>query len=225
MFTNQMRVIVKHESADSLRLTLNPMTPKEAAELRRALMRDVRTVAIDLVDVLENSSVMQDELLAHRLALFPIVVPEEALANALRKEECACETGCPLCSFIFCLDKRGPCTVFASDVVGPFGFFDASRLVLIRLGENQSLKLKATAQVGTNARHAKWSAVTVVSFCAHEESIEFFLETVGQRSPRAVFEEAWRITQQHSRAPLTFAWESEQEAGHADRNGAVSVAF
>jgi DNA-directed RNA polymerase II subunit RPB3 len=41
--------------------------------LRRTLLAETATLAIDIVEIEENSSVLNDEYLAHRLGLVPIV--------------------------------------------------------------------------------------------------------------------------------------------------------
>jgi DNA-directed RNA polymerase subunit D len=60
---------------------------------------------------------------------------------------------------MFSVDKKGPCTVYAKDVV-PLG--DATLAILepdvpiVRLGARQALLAYATAVVGTAREHAKW---------------------------------------------------------------------
>jgi DNA-directed RNA polymerase subunit D len=100
---------------------------------------------------------MFDEAVALRLGLLPI--PTD-LSQFRRKSECSCGgAGCPHCQVMFSIDKKGPCTVYAKDVV-PLG--DATLAILepdvpiVRLGARQALLAYATATVGTAREHAKW---------------------------------------------------------------------
>jgi DNA-directed RNA polymerase II subunit RPB3 len=57
---------------DELQFQLVGADSSVANALRRVLMAEVPTMAIDLVNIYENGSVLHDEFLAHRLGLIPI---------------------------------------------------------------------------------------------------------------------------------------------------------
>lgn len=82
-----------------------------ANTLRRIMIAEVPTLAIDLVEYSENSSVLNDEYIAHRLGLIPIrYTPEGSMKGAdchqafLPHRECVCYDRCPRCSVEFELD-------------------------------------------------------------------------------------------------------------------------
>mmetsp|Transcript_8702 Transcript_8702/g.12471 ORF Transcript_8702/g.12471 Transcript_8702/m.12471 type:complete len:324 (+) Transcript_8702:324-1295(+) len=82
-----------------------------ANALRRIMIAEVPTLAIDLVEYSENSSVLNDEYIAHRLGLIPIrYAPDGSVRGGdcnqafLSHRECVCYDRCPRCSVEFELD-------------------------------------------------------------------------------------------------------------------------
>lgn len=75
------------------------------------MIAEVPTLAIDLVEYSENSSVLNDEYIAHRLGLIPIrYTPDGSVKGGdcnqafLSHRECVCYDRCPRCSVEFELD-------------------------------------------------------------------------------------------------------------------------
>lgn len=75
-----------------------------ANTLRRIMIAEVPTLAIDLVEYSDNSSVLNDEYIAHRLGLIPIrYTPEGSMKGGdchqafLPHRECVCYDRCPRC--------------------------------------------------------------------------------------------------------------------------------
>jgi len=82
-----------------------------ANSLRRIMIAEVPTLAIDLVEYSENSSVLNDEYIAHRLGLIPIRFVQEGSVKGgdcnlsfLPHRECVCYDRCLRCSVELELD-------------------------------------------------------------------------------------------------------------------------
>ena len=72
-----------------------------ANALRRIIIAEVPTMAIDIVEINENTSALHDEFIAHRCGLIPLVSHD--VDNYKMLEECdECLRGdCPKCSVRF----------------------------------------------------------------------------------------------------------------------------
>ncbi|KAI0035882.1 DNA-directed RNA polymerase [Vararia minispora EC-137] len=68
-----------------------------ANSLRRVMMADIPTVAIDMVEMETNTTVLPDEFIAHRLGMIPLVSAncDEAIRY---NRDCTCSTSCQNCA-------------------------------------------------------------------------------------------------------------------------------
>jgi DNA-directed RNA polymerase subunit D len=171
-----MPVTIQELTPRTTLLEFNGATASQVNAVRRTLLADVPKLAIEDVEFhlgpirdeatgkdYDSSTSMFDEAVALRLGLLPI--PTD-LSQFRRKSECDCGgAGCVHCQVMFSVDKKGPCTVYAKDVV-PLG--DASLAILepevpiVRLGARQALLAYATATVGSAREHAKWQVAVGV---------------------------------------------------------------
>jgi len=152
-----------------------------ANALRRTIIADVQTLAIDLVEIDNNTSVLTDEFLAHRLGMIPLVSTK--VDDYQDNRECTnCARHCEVCSVTFKLSVRcdddNPKNVtskdlFSQDVeqgVVPVATFEEGRdvdtdgILIVKLRKNQELKLTAIAKRGCGKEHAKWSPVSACYF-------------------------------------------------------------
>ena len=152
-------------------------TPATMNALRQILVADIPKMAIEHVEFhlgpirdqdgreYESISPLFDEILSHRLGLVPIPTDLDFFSF---RDQCECEgEGCPKCSIMYVLNKKGPCTVYSGDLE-PVG--DASLKVkedlipLVKLSEGQAPLIYATAVLGTGRQHAKWQVCHGVGF-------------------------------------------------------------
>lgn len=96
-----------------IRFLLSETDTSMANTLRRIMIGEVPTLAIDLVEFYENSTVLNDEYIAHRLGLIPLryQAPDSlrggdcnAHGAFLPHYDCPCHDGCPRCTVQFELD-------------------------------------------------------------------------------------------------------------------------
>ncbi|GAA5867034.1 hypothetical protein JCM3774_003762 [Rhodotorula dairenensis] len=152
-----------------------------ANSLRRAMISRIDTLAIDQVQITDNSSVLPDEMLAHRLGLVPLnsTGMEKQVVNY--NKECDCDSFCPKCSVVLTLNARctGDQTMevttrdlqleggMQSDVGKPAQNPDPKLrdgILLAKLSRGQEINLRCIATKGRALEHAKWSPVSAVGF-------------------------------------------------------------
>lgn len=87
---------------DAIKFVLDNCDLSVANSLRRVCIGEVPTMAIDFADISENSCVLQDEFLAHRLGLIPLVSDKVEKFEVAR--ECTCDNYCEFCAVEFSID-------------------------------------------------------------------------------------------------------------------------
>ncbi|KAJ9062539.1 RNA polymerase II subunit 3, variant 3 [Entomophthora muscae] len=97
-------VTIRTIRPDEINIILDDVDLSVANALRRAAISDIPTLAIDLVEIESNTSVLIDEYLAHRLGLVPIDSTEADRLKYTR--DCNCAQYCQSCSVIFKLDIK-----------------------------------------------------------------------------------------------------------------------
>eukprot|EP01054_Gregarina_sp_Poly1_P004742 Gregarina_sp_Poly_1__4741@NODE_2531_length_2016_cov_34_746537_g1607_i0_p1_GENE_NODE_2531_length_2016_cov_34_746537_g1607_i0NODE_2531_length_2016_cov_34_746537_g1607_i0_p1_ORF_typecomplete_len335_score43_40RNA_pol_L/PF01193_24/3e38RNA_pol_A_bac/PF01000_26/7_2e25Fer4_9/PF13187_6/2e02Fer4_9/PF13187_6/0_027Capsid_VP7/PF17071_5/0_57Capsid_VP7/PF17071_5/25_NODE_2531_length_2016_cov_34_746537_g1607_i02551259 len=156
-----------------------------ANALRRIMIAEVPTLAIDLVTIEENSSVHQDEFLAHRLGLLPI--DSRNVQNYRTRDECTCADKCVRCSATYSLDvvcTSNQQTVTHLDIVPgdrdtplpvPLHHEMGQNKILTdlnanlgttiaKLGKHQQFKAELVAIKGVAKIHAKWNPTATAVF-------------------------------------------------------------
>ena len=167
--------------------------------LRRLSISQVPTFAIDDVVILENSSVMHDEAIAHRLGLIPL---RTDLERFVMPHLCECKStlGCSKCRVLLVLDaeSQDKTKVITSaelisedEAVKPVN----NEIPIVSLAPAQKLKFEAYARLGTGKNHAKWqpTSVAVVKDGKGEDDSILVIESNGSLTPQAIVLEAAKI--------------------------------
>ena len=157
---------------------LTDTRPVLANALRRTLLSDIPKMAIEDVEFhlgpirgedgkeYESITPLFDEMIAHRLGMIPIPTDLEVFGFRDQCKDCKGE-GCPNCTIMYALNKKGPCTVYSGDLepVGdPKLKVVDEKIPIVKLGDGQAVLIYATAVLGTGKDHAKWQNTHGVGF-------------------------------------------------------------
>jgi len=151
-----MKLEILELSDRKAKFILSEVTPAFANALRRAMLSDIPKMAIDYVDIYDNTSVIFDEMLAHRMGLIPI---KTHLGMYNLPDKCECNgAGCALCQVTFTLSAEGPCMVHSRDLKSsdPETVPSDDNVPIIELKAGQKVVLTAVARLGTGKEHAKF---------------------------------------------------------------------
>lgn len=125
-------------------------------------------MAIDEVVMIENSSVLQDEMIAHRLGLIPLKTDLDSY-NLPDRCSCQSEFGCNLCTVSLTLDAEGKeetRTVHSGELASenPDITPVSNTIPIVKLAKGQKLQLEAYARLGKGKDHAKWQPVSMCTY-------------------------------------------------------------
>ncbi|GMJ06841.1 hypothetical protein like AT2G15430 [Hibiscus trionum] len=182
------KIKIRELKDDYAKFELRDTDASMANALRRVMIAEVPTIAIDLVEIEVNSSVLNDEFIAHRLGLIPLT-SERAMSMRFSRDCDACDGDgqCEFCSVEFHL--RAKCMsdqtldvtsndLYSSDhTVVPVNFTDSGGydsteqrgIIIVKLRRGQELRLRAIARKGIGKDHAKWSPAATVTFMYEPE--------------------------------------------------------
>ncbi len=167
-----MEIKVLEKTPFKLRIRIKDIPLHVLSSVRRTMIAEVPTMAVDSVVFTMNSSVFYDEYIAHRLGLIPLT-SEAALEKYRSPEECK-EAGdrglfTEDCFVKLELEGKGEedriVTLYSGDLrtsdpdVKPV--FDTIPIII--LGKGQEIRLEAYARLGRGKEHAKWSPVSVAA--------------------------------------------------------------
>ncbi len=176
---------VVEKSDERIVVRFNNIPRQYVNSLRRLAISEVPTLAIDDVVILENSSVMHDEAVAHRLGLIPLRTDP---GRFVMPHECDCKStlGCSKCRVLLVLDAEAnekTLVVTSGELVSEDEMVKpvSKDIPIIVLAPNQKLKFEAYARLGTGKDHAKWqpTSAAIVKDGKDESEIILVIESNG----------------------------------------------
>jgi len=174
-----IQVLTSDEKKISIKL--KGVTLQYANALRRICLNGVPIYAIDTVDMIENSSVLADEGITHRLGLIPLKTDlsrsDESDSRIMLTLDSGddTETGRTVTSAELSSDDK---------VVKP----SSDQIPIIHLAPGQKLKFEAYARLGKGTEHAKWNSSNIAVLLDTKKEDEHILtvETTGALKPREI---------------------------------------
>jgi len=165
-----MKITIKNKKENTLKFLLEKSTVPFANALRRAMLADVPTFAIETVTFLDNTSVFYDEMLAHRLGQVPFKTDLKGEDLLLEKKSKVDVT----------LQKEGPCTVYSGDIISKDSKIVPAHdnIPIIKLGDGQKLILEAEVVLDNGTSHSKFQPVSACAY-KHLPELEVLKECTG----------------------------------------------
>lgn len=154
--TRQPRITVEKKTQSKLEFRIEDTDTSMVNSLRRVIISEVPTMAIDLVEVYANSSYLCDEYIAHRLGLIPLYSQSEN--DSETKFE-----------LFVTNESEEPRTVTSKDlryVSGIRGVIpvEDDPIPITVLGKNQQVHIMCTVKRGIGKFHAKWNPTSQCVF-------------------------------------------------------------
>ncbi|KAI8818682.1 DNA-directed RNA polymerase [Fimicolochytrium jonesii] len=189
-FKQNFQIVVGFIGKDDMEFDMIGVDASIANAFRRILIGEVPTMAIEKVYVLNNTSIMHDEILAQRLGLIPIKCDPRAFQFRLGTEDTPTDEN-TLVFKLFVECKKNPeaptsavdpsvkyihsnvlsgdlewipqglqSTRFANRPVGPV----IDDILITKMRPGQIIDVELHCQKGIGKEHAKWSPVATASY-------------------------------------------------------------
>ena len=175
-----LEIINENEQKVSVKIKGVPI--QYANALRRICLNGVPIYAVESIDVLENSSVLADEGIAHRVGLIPLKTDLEASKDGNENDK-----------IMLTLDSgvsEETRTILSGDLKSQDNNVipTSDDIPIVTLAPGQSLKFEAYARLGKGTEHARWNSANVATLTDSEKEDEKILtvETTGALEPKHI---------------------------------------
>ena len=177
-----MSLEITNENEQKISVKIKGVPLQYANALRRICLNGVPIYAVESIDVLENSSVLADEAVAHRIGLIP-----------LKTDLIASKDGNENDKIMLTLDSGisdETRTILSKDLESQDSNVvpTSNDIPLVTLAPGQSIKFEAYARLGKGTEHARWNSANVVTLTETGKDDERLLtvETSGALNPKHI---------------------------------------
>ena len=175
-----LQIINQDEQKISVKLQGIPL--QYANALRRICLNGVPIFAIDTVDILENSSILADEGIAHRLGLIPLKTDLTTIETTTDSDK--------IMLTLDSVDTVETRTIFSGDIESQDEIIKpiSDRIPIVTLAPNQKIRFEAHARLGRGTEHAKWNSSNIATLTETDKNNEHILtvETTGALEPKHI---------------------------------------
>ncbi len=175
-----LQIINQDEQKISVKLQGMPL--QYANALRRICLNGVPIFAIDTVDILENSSILADEGIAHRLGLIPLKTDLSTIQTTGDSDK-----------IMLTLDSGNTLetrTIFSGEIKSQDNIIKpiSDKIPIVTLAPSQRIRFEAHARLGRGTEHAKWNSSNIATLTETEKDDEHILtvETTGALEPKDI---------------------------------------
>ena len=159
---------------------LKGVSSRYANALRRICLNGIPVFAIDTVDIIENSSVLPDEGIAHTLGLIPLKTELDGADESNSRVMLVLDSEATENTKVVTsaeLESK-------DQVVKPI----SNQIPIIHLAPGQRIKLEAYARLGRGTEHSKWNSANVSVLTNTDKNDEYVLtiETAGSLEPKQI---------------------------------------
>ena len=171
------------KDSEKIAIKLKGVPLQYANALRRVCLNGVPVFAIDTVDIIENTSVLPDEGLAHRLGLIPLKTDLSS--------KCDCQSESDKILLVLDSGESDQTRAVLSselssedDTVKPV----SDKIPIVQLAPGQKIKVECYARLGRGTEHAKWNSSNISTLTDTDKDDEKILtvESTGALNPEQI---------------------------------------